>query len=604
MNLNTCNNCGGVYEYRGGRYVCRACGSYRCENLSDEESTAVYEASRLLFAGDFDGAEEAFSKIIFRYPATAEAYWGRLKAHYRVLYGQDPYGRSVPISCEPLKESVLSTADYRKAVNFSDLENSYFLKEQAEMIEGLRVINDRNEIAQTAAPRPEETIREEFPKQDSAQTPTQTAQKEIAEETEAGKKFPDTPKARKSKALWNVLALVLVVGVIVGASATLATAHFKTSTGTDQHTQGNVSTAHGTNADGNFNDPAAFSKGLAFESNGDGTCTLVGIGSCTDTDIVIPSEYNGMRVTKIKAFCFTYHDGLTSVTIPYGVTKIEESVFSDCTSLRSVNIPASVTSIGYAAFYGCTSLTDVKIPDSVTSVGSSAFRGCTKLTSVEIPGSLKSLAYNMFTDCTDLAFVKIAHGVTSIGRDAFSGCLKLTSAEIPSTVTNIDYGAFRQCVSIKSIRLPNSVQTIGESAFESCVSLEAFTIPASVQAIGKKAFSGCAGLVRVEFLGSLSAIESYTFKGCSSLREVLLPKDLTSIGSAAFSECSNLKTLNISSSLREIKSSAFRLCIALEEIRYSGTSAQWNHIVFEGSWNTSTGDYKVYCTNGTISKNN
>ena len=57
MNLNTCNNCGGNYEYRGGRYVCRACGSYRYENLSDEEKTAVHEAAKMLFAGDFDGAE-------------------------------------------------------------------------------------------------------------------------------------------------------------------------------------------------------------------------------------------------------------------------------------------------------------------------------------------------------------------------------------------------------------------------------------------------------------------------------------------------------------------------------------------------------------------
>lgn len=32
------------------------------------------------------------------------------------------------------------------------------------------------------------------------------------------------------------------------------------------------------------------SEGLNFESNGDGTCTLIGIGICKDSDVVIPAE--------------------------------------------------------------------------------------------------------------------------------------------------------------------------------------------------------------------------------------------------------------------------------------------------------------------------
>ena len=32
------------------------------------------------------------------------------------------------------------------------------------------------------------------------------------------------------------------------------------------------------------------SEGLEFESNGDGTCTIIGIGTCTDQNIVIPLE--------------------------------------------------------------------------------------------------------------------------------------------------------------------------------------------------------------------------------------------------------------------------------------------------------------------------
>ena len=55
------------------------------------------------------------------------------------------------------------------------------------------------------------------------------------------------------------------------------------------------------------------SKGLAFELNSDGkgyTCT--GMGTCTDTDIVIGS-YNGLPVIGIGAYAFYSCDNLTDV---------------------------------------------------------------------------------------------------------------------------------------------------------------------------------------------------------------------------------------------------------------------------------------------------
>ena len=37
MNQNICNNCGGEYQYLGGRFVCQSCGSYMPEAISNEE---------------------------------------------------------------------------------------------------------------------------------------------------------------------------------------------------------------------------------------------------------------------------------------------------------------------------------------------------------------------------------------------------------------------------------------------------------------------------------------------------------------------------------------------------------------------------------------
>ena len=108
-----------------------------------------------------------------------------------------------------------------------------------------------------------------------------------------------------------------------------------------------------------------YSEFLQFTSNFDGTCYVSGIGSCKDTDVLIPP------------------------VSPIGdeVTSIGDSAFENCTSLTSIEIPSGVTSIGYNAFNGCTSLTSIEIPSCVTSIGNLAFYKCTSLTSIEYQGT-------------------------------------------------------------------------------------------------------------------------------------------------------------------------------------------------------------------------
>lgn len=148
------------------------------------------------------------------------------------------------------------------------------------------------------------------------------------------------------------------------------------------------------------------SKGLKFESNGDGTCAVVGIGECTDTDVVIPKKSpDGDRVTSIAKMAFSLCTDMTSLTLLGSVTSIGDGAFYGCTGLTSITISDSVTSIGDSAFSDCTGLTDIMIPDSITSIGMYAFTGCTGLTSVTIGNGVASIEEGAFWACTSLTDV-------------------------------------------------------------------------------------------------------------------------------------------------------------------------------------------------------
>ncbi len=171
---------------------------------------------------------------------------------------------------------------------------------------------------------------------------------------------------------------------------------------------------------------AAAAPSLDYESNGDGTCTVVGIGSVTDTAIVIPA---------------LSPDGET-------VTAIRDRAFSENTAIRSVLLPETLCDIGFGAFYGCTALGDIRIPAGVTAIREYTFSGCTSLRAVTLPG-----------------------GLTEIGEWAFDGCRSLSSVILPESLTLIAVGAFSGCTGLVSMTVPAGVTRVGEEAFKNCLGL-------------------------------------------------------------------------------------------------------------------------------------
>ncbi len=106
------------------------------------------------------------------------------------------------------------------------------------------------------------------------------------------------------------------------------------------------------------------SQGLSFSSRGDGTCELVGIGSCTDRDIVIPDESpDGDRVTAIAGSAFIGCKTIDSVKLPAGISVIGDYAFY-ASSIKSITLTPKIRTLGECAFANCVYLTAINVDSS------------------------------------------------------------------------------------------------------------------------------------------------------------------------------------------------------------------------------------------------
>ena len=345
------------------------------------------------------------------------------------------------------------------------------------------------------------------------------------------------------------------------------------------------------------------SEGLAFTLNSDQqSYSVTGIGTCTDTDIIIPSTYNDLSVTNIGNSAFGYRTSLTSIVIPDSVTNIGKWAFYDCTSLTSIEIPDSVTSIGGGAFWGCDSLTSVEMGDSVKIIGGDAFSRCTSLTNIEIPDTVTSIGEDAFSGCNSLTSVTMGDSVKFIGGGAFSGCDSLTSIETGDSVTSIGNGAFSGCDSLTSVIMGNSVTSIGDGAFYNCTSLASIEVDTNNQNYksidgnlyskdGTTLIQYAIGKTNTSFTipNSVRIISNLAFSHCTFLTSIEIPDLVTRIGSFAFQNCTSLTSIEIPDSVRRIANQAFDGCTSLTiyceaESQPSGWDSSWNNSICPVVW--------------------
>ena len=377
--------------------------------------------------------------------------------------------------------------------------------------------------------------------------------------------------------------------------------------------------------------PATGSIGLAYTVNADGkTCTITGMGTCTDTEVSIPASIDGYSVTAIGEKAFAENSNITYLKIPGTIKTIGTRAFYKCTGITEFTIPESVKDIGTQIFYGCDQLTTVyynssygspenpvlsvknletvvfggkEVPayaaqgasnlktvvilDDITSIGYSAFDGCSSLTSITIPDSVASINDYAFQNCTDLTSITIGNGVTLICWAAFSGCSSLTSINIPESVTKIGAYAFKDCSNLTSVHI-NDIAKWCEISFGGGTASNPLYYAHNLYLDNEL-------VTTLVIPDNVTSISGGTFNGCTSLTSITIPDSVTRIGGSTFKGCTNLTSITIPDSITSIDNYAFDGCSSLTDVYYAGTEDDWANITM--------GDYNAFLNCTTIHYN-
>lgn len=331
--------------------------------------------------------------------------------------------------------------------------------------------------------------------------------------------------------------------------------------------------------------PVESSGKLEFETNGDGTCSLVGIGTYTGTIVKIPEiSPEGDTVTVIKGNAFANCEQITNITIPDSVLQIGDFAFSNCKRLTGIHIPASVEFIGHGIVSGCSDLADITvdegnkeyrsesdcliygktllagcknsiIPEEITRIDTYAFMSCSGLTEIVIPEGVESIRELAFSGCTGLIAIELPSSLINIGDNAFSGCTGLTRVELPNGLKSIGYHAFMSCSALTAIEIPDTVEKVDQGAFVACSSLTSITVSSDndvYKSLGnclyeKKSKTLIAGCKTSVIPAGIISIGFEAFAGCDGLTEITLPKSMEDIDGSAFIMCTDLSSIEVDS---------------------------------------------------------
>ena len=361
----------------------------------------------------------------------------------------------------------------------------------------------------------------------------------------------------------------------------------------------------------------AFSVGLAYEFGEDGTYSVTGIGTCTDTVIKIPSTYKGSVVKRIGERAF-YNVKITGVQLPTSVTFIDDYAFAH-TNLKEVFLHEGVEGIGRYAFYYCSLLTKINIPETITAINIYAFSHCISLVDFTWHDGITHIYEGTFECCRELNITLWPSNLQAISAKAFTACWSLTRITLPASLYSGGrikiYGEgeeapFYQCYKLTEVynqmsksfgagktdygyvgyyaaNVALSASSLGEFSVDEN-GYELYTAPYQKVVIGYQGTDTkltlpegttrvqCGAFYRenkanqtitsITMPDTVKVIGDYAFTDCLALTTVKLSANLTSIKRIAFNGCNLLTSITLPSTITEIGENAFRNCTSLKTV--------------------------------------
>ncbi|MBO4885101.1 MAG: leucine-rich repeat domain-containing protein, partial [Clostridia bacterium] len=303
----------------------------------------------------------------------------------------------------------------------------------------------------------------------------------------------------------------------------------------------------------------------------------------------------GFRITSIEAMSEEEYGQYTLINdLEYELDDGTYTITGYTGPLSELTIPSEidgidVTRLGNWAFHGCNGLRTITIPDSVTSFGYQAFLNCRNLTTFTIPASVTSIGFGPFSGCSNL---------TAIMADANNPAY----SSVGGVLYNKDMTTIIACPKTYegTFTIPYGVTTIGDSAFNSCRFLTGITIPDSVTIIEHEAFSGCRSLTGIIIPAGVSSLGNGTFSHCTSLKTITIPDGVTQIGTYIFDSCTAMTAITIPDSVTRILDIAFWYCTSLTDVFFTGTQAQWNAITIGAYYNDCLTNATLHCLCATL----
>ena len=369
------------------------------------------------------------------------------------------------------------------------------------------------------------------------------------------------------------------------------------------------------------------SDGLAYKVNDDGeTCTITGMGSCTDANLIIPAYIDGYKVTAIGDGAFTSAwEYLKSVVMSDTIVTIGGGAFMDCMYIESIILSDSLTTIGSYAFQVCEGLKTLYIPAMLTDIGMGSLGYCISLENIDVDANNQyytSIDGSLYTkDGKTLVqyalgngekVVSIPDGVTCVGYTSFCGSTSITDIIIPDSVISIEAAAFHRCTALTTVKIGNletpidkAACEIGRDAFMDCDALEIVIIGNSVKTITAESngvFSGCDNLSTLMIGDNLEHLTACALRGCNNLSNIaiseqnqyykivdgciyskdsktlvmyigndtvtafVVPEQVTEIGVQAFADETHLESILLPNGLLSIGDCAFLGCKALKSM--------------------------------------